>query len=257
MTLMKADLAGKAALVTGGASGIGLATVERLAGCGARVALNHLPDDPAGQREIERLRAAGHDVVAAPGNVADPHAAARIVTATVGALGRLDYLVNNAGTPASREPVPFADLDRLDEEFWQKILATNLVGLFRCVRAAAPYLKASRGAVVNLASIAGFGGVGSSLAYAASKAGVVNLTRNLAIALAPEVRVNAVAPGLVDTPWTKPWAEARKQASVANTALKRMATPQDIADVILFFCAGADFVTGQTLICDGGRATAA
>lgn len=257
MTLMKADLAGKAALVTGGASGIGLATVERLAGCGARVALNHLPDDPAGPREVARLKQAGMDVVAAPGNVADPAGAGTIVAAAVELLGRLDYLVNNAGTPASREPVPFADLDRLDDEFWNKILATNLVGLFRCSRAAAPHLKKTRGAIVNLASIAGFGGVGSSLAYAASKAGVVNLTRNLAIALAPDVRVNAVAPGLVDTPWTSPWADTRKQASVANTALKRMATPQDIADVILFFCAGADFVTGQTLICDGGRATSA
>lgn len=257
MTLIKADLAGKAALVTGGASGIGLATVERLAECGARIALNHLPGDPAGPRELARLRAAGYAVVGVAGDVADPAGAGAIVSAAVQALGRLDYLVNNAGTPVSREPVPFADLDRLDEDFWNRILSTNLVGLFRCVRAAAPHLKASRGAVVNVASIAGFGGVGSSLAYAASKAGVVNLTRNLAIALAPEVRVNAVAPGLVDTPWTRPWPEARKQASVANTALKRMATPRDIADVILFFCAGADFVTGQTLICDGGRATAA
>ncbi|MCC7047955.1 MAG: SDR family oxidoreductase [Alphaproteobacteria bacterium] len=255
--MMKADLSGKAALVTGGASGIGLATVERLAGCGARVAMNHLPDDPAGAREIARLRAQGLDVVGAPGDVADANAASGIVGAVVAALGRLDYLVNNAGTPVSRDPVPFTDLDKLDEDFWGRILQTNLVGLFRCVRAAAPHLKASRGAVVNLASIAGFGGVGSSLAYAASKAGVVNLTRNLAIALAPEIRVNAVAPGLVDTPWTKPWADQRKRASVERTALKRMATPQDIADVILFFCAGADFVTGQTLLCDGGRATSA
>jgi len=253
MSLMNADLSGRAALVTGGASGIGLATVERLAGCGAKVALNHLPDDPAGPNEVARLRAAGRDVVAVPGNVADPAAAGAIVESAVAKLGRLDYLVNNAGTPVSREPVPFAEMDRLDEAFWNQILQTNLVGLFRCVRAAAPHLKKTRGAVVNLASIAGFGGAGSSLAYAASKAGVVNLTRNLSLALGPDVRVNAVAPGLVDTPWTKPWADSRKQASVARTALGRMATPADIAEVILFFCAGADFVTGQTLLCDGGR----
>lgn len=254
MTLITARLEGRAALVTGAASGIGLATVERLAGCGARVAMNHLPDDPAGPREIARLRGSGLDVVGAPGDVADPKGAAAIVGAAVGELGRLDYLVNNAGTPVSREPVPFKDLDRIDDAFWDKILETNLVGMFRCIRAAAPHLKKTRGAVVNLASVAGFNfGIGSSVPYAASKAGVINLTRNLSLALAPEVRVNAVAPGLVDTPWTKPWSQARKDVSVARTALGRMATTGDIADVILFFCAGADFVTGQTLLCDGGR----
>lgn len=254
MSLLSADLRGRSVLVTGGASGIGLATVERFAGCGARVALNHLPDDPAGPQEIAKLRAAGHDVVGAPGNVADPKAATAIVGAAIEELGTLDYLVNNAGTPVSREPVPFADLDRIDEAFWEKIFQTNLWGMFRCIRAAAPHLKKTRGAVVNLASVAGFSiGAGSSVPYAASKAGVINLTRNLSIALAPEVRVNAVAPGLVDTPWTQVWPQARKDGSVARTALGRMATPRDIAEVILFFCAGADFVTGQTLLCDGGR----
>jgi 3-oxoacyl-[acyl-carrier protein] reductase len=254
MSLLSADLKGRTALVTGGASGIGLATVERLAGCGARVALNHLPDDPAGPREIARLRTLGHDIVGAPGNVADPKGAPAIVGAAVAELGRLDYLVNNAGTPVSRDPVPFTDLDRIDEAFWEQIFQTNLWGMFRCIRAAAPHLKTTRGAVVNLASVAGFSiGAGSSVPYAASKAGVINLTRNLSIALAPEVRVNAVAPGLVDTPWTQVWPQGRKDGSVARTALGRMATPQDIAEVILFFCAGADFVTGQTLLCDGGR----
>lgn len=254
MSLLSADLKGRTVVITGGASGIGLATVERFAECGARVALNHLPDDPAGPREIARLRAAGRDVVGAPGNVADPKAATAIVGAAIEELGRLDYLVNNAGTPVSREPVPFTDLDRIDEDFWEKIFQTNLWGMFRCIRAAAPHLKKTRGAVVNLASVAGFSiGAGSSVPYAASKAGVINLTRNLSIALAPEVRVNAVAPGLVDTPWTQVWPQGRKDGSVARTALGRMATPKDIAEVILFFCAGADFVTGQTLLCDGGR----
>jgi 3-oxoacyl-[acyl-carrier protein] reductase len=162
-------------------------------------------------------------------------------------------LVNNAGTSATPVPIAFADLDALDEAFWQKILSTNLVGVFRCTRAAAPALLQARGAVVNVASVAGLGGTGSSLAYAASKAGVINLTRNLARALAPEVRVNAVAPGLVDTAWTRPWPEERKRASLAQTWLGRMCRPEEVAEVILFLCAGASYVTGETIAVDGGR----
>jgi 3-oxoacyl-[acyl-carrier protein] reductase len=253
MTLITAKLDGHAVLVTGGASGIGLATCERFAGCGAGVALNHLPGDPAGPREVARLAAAGYNVVSAPGDVSNPADIDGIVDAAVTAFGRLDWLVNNAGTAATREPIPFEKLDALDEALWSKILSTNLIGTFRCARAAAPHLKKSRGAIVNLASVAGLTSQGSSIPYGASKAGVVNLTRNLARALAPDVRVNAVAPGLVDTPWTKPWPETRKQNSIESTPLKRMATSADIADAILFLCAGADFVTGQTLPVCGGR----
>jgi 3-oxoacyl-[acyl-carrier protein] reductase len=176
------------------------------------------------------------------------------VKEAIGRLGgRLDHLVNNAGTAASRTPIPFEDLDALDEAFWQTILSTNLVGTFRCVRAAAPALREAKGAVVNVASLAGIGGAGSSLAYAASKAGVINLTRNLARALAPDVRVNAVAPGLVETPWTRPWPEERKRASVESIWLRRMARPEEIAEVIVFLCAGASYVNGETVIIDGGR----
>jgi 3-oxoacyl-[acyl-carrier protein] reductase len=253
MTLMTANLAGRAVLVTGGASGIGLATCERFAGCGAGVALNHLPGDPAGPREVARLKAAGFDVAAAPGNVSVPGDIDGIVDAAVAAFGRLDWLVNNAGMPISPDPVPFEQLDALTEEGWAAVLSTNLVGTFRCARAAAPHLRKTKGTIVNLASVAGLTMQGSSIPYGASKAGVVNLTRNLARALAPDVRVNAVAPGLVDTPWTRPWPQTRKDNSVESTPLKRMAQPADIADAILFLCAGADFVTGQTLPVCGGR----
>jgi 3-oxoacyl-[acyl-carrier protein] reductase len=117
---------------------------------------------------------------------------------------------------------------------------------------AAPALKAARGAIVNTASVAGLGAIGSSVAYGASKAALVNLTKNLARALAPEVRVNAVAPGLVDSPWTKSWPEERKRAHVAGTLIHRMVTPEDIAEAMLFLAAGAAMVTGQTLVVDGG-----
>src|ERR671932_339766 len=215
--MITADLGGKTALVTGGSSGIGLAAVDLFARCGATVAMNHLPDDPRGPAEIDRLEAAGLAVVA-----------------------------------ASVTPIDFADLDAMTEEFWTTILSTNLVGPFRCARAAAPALKAARGAIVNTASVAGLGRRGSSIAYAASKAGLINLTRSLARALAPEVRVNAVAPGLVDTPWTQPWSDERKRGTLERTLLGRLATPLDIAEAMLFLAAGAAFMTGETLVVDGG-----
>jgi 3-oxoacyl-[acyl-carrier protein] reductase len=250
--MITADLRGKTALVTGGGSGIGLATVELLLVCGAKVALNHLPDDQRAKGEVERLRAAGAAVVAAPGDVSRPGEAEEMVRAAVDGLGRLDILVNNAGTPGTTTPIAFADLDAMTEKFWQTILATNLLGPFRCAHAAAPALKRAQGAIVNTASVAGLGRVGSSIAYGASKAGLVSLTRSLAVALAPEVRVNAVAPGFVDSPWTKPWPEERRQAYIAASLMKRACTPADIAQAILFLAAGNTMITGHTLPVDGG-----
>ncbi len=245
-------LEGKTALVTGAASGIGLATAELFAQRKARVALNHLPDDTRGAAAVERLRAHGHAVIAAPGDVSKPDSAESMVRAAIDSLGRLDFLVNNAGTSATVEPIAPAELDRLSEEFWGTILATNLLGPFRCTRAAAAALKAARGAVCNTASVAGRNMPGSSMAYGASKAGLISLTKNLARALAPEVRVNAVAPGFVDTDWTRRWPIARKRDSIERTLLKRACTPADIAAAIVFLCADASMVTAQTLVVDGG-----
>jgi 3-oxoacyl-[acyl-carrier protein] reductase len=175
-----------------------------------------------------------------------------MVEQAVASLGRLDLLVNNAGTPGVREVVEPAQLDLITDDLWELLVQTNLVGVFRCSKAAAPALKAARGAIVSVSSVAGVYVPGSSLAYSATKAGVINLTRNLARGLAPEVRVNAVAPGAVDSSWQIEWGEARVRQSIERAALKRRCTPDDIAEVIVFLGFAGAMVTGQTVVVDGG-----
>jgi 3-oxoacyl-[acyl-carrier protein] reductase len=177
-----------------------------------------------------------------------------MVGEAVAALGGLDILINNAGTSGGSQPIPFSDLGAMTEAFWQKILSTNLLGAFRCAHAAAAALQDGSGAIVNTASISGLGVRGSSIAYAASKAALISLTRSLSSALGPHVRVNAVAPGFVDTPWTKEWSQERRSKAVERTILKRMAQPEDIAEAMLFLAAGAGYITGQTIVLDGGVA---
>ncbi len=248
------DMTGKKALVTGGASGIGLAVTELFLKANATVAVNHLPNDARAEQTVRDLAAKGLKVMAAPGDVSQQASADAMVANAIEQLGGLDFLINNAGTPGTPDPIDFADLDAMTEPLWDSILATNLVGPFRCTRAAAKALRASRGAVVNTASVSGLGIRGSSIAYAASKAGLINLTRSLARALAPDVRVNAVAPGLVQSPWTLGWPEDRKQRTKDSTLLKRLTTPTEIAEVIGYLAAGAGYITGQTIVADGGQA---
>ena len=245
------DLTGKRVLITGAASGIGLATARAFASAGATVAVNYLPGDPRGVTTVTELTGAGYSAVGAPGDVAVRESAEQLITEAVSALGGLDVLVNNAGISGFVEPPPFDDLDALGEELWSQIISTNLLGPFWCTRAAAEHLRATRGAVVNTASIAAFGGRSSSIAYGASKAGLINLTRTMALALAPDVRVNAVAPGLVLTPLTEGWPEERKDRATQAALLKRTVEPEEVAQAIVFLGMNRA-ITGQTLVVDCG-----
>ncbi|HEX5326257.1 MAG TPA: SDR family oxidoreductase [Acetobacteraceae bacterium] len=250
--MIRYDLDGRAALVTGAASGIGFATAQMLAQNGASVAVNFLPDDTRGPEAVNRLTANGLKAIGAPGNVGAPGEAESMVMAAIDRLGRLDLLVNNAGTPGTNRRIAPAELDFITDDFWQRLLQVNLLGVFRCTKAAAPALKSVKGAVVNTASIAGLGRAGSSLTYSATKAGVVSLTQNLARALAPEVRVNAIAPGAVDSAWAVEWTDEERRQSIERALLKRRCQPEDLAEVILFLGFGAAMVTGQTIVVDGG-----
>lgn len=249
---LRYDLSGKAAIITGAASGIGLATATMLARNGCAVAINFLAGDARGPEAVANLRQEGLNAIEAPGNVGVAGECEAMVESAVKRLGRLDLLVNNAGTPGVTEVVPPARLDLITEELWQTLLEVNVLGVFRCSKAAAPYLKETGGSIVSTASIAGVHSAGSSMAYGATKAAVVNMTKNLARGLAPEVRVNAVAPGAVNSSWQIQWGPERLQDSIDKAALKRRCETDDLAEVIVFLGFGASMVTGQTIVVDGG-----
>jgi 3-oxoacyl-[acyl-carrier protein] reductase len=163
-------------------------------------------------------------------------------------FGKLDILVNNAATTFF---IDLADFESMTEDKWDRIYAVNVKGLFWCTRAAAPALRTAKGCVINIASMAGFSGKGSSIAYGASKAAVIALTKGLASAMAPDVRVNAIAPGMVDSPWNTGRSE-RVQRAAAGTPLGRVPTSADIGEVVLDLASGFSLATGMTVQIDGG-----
>lgn len=241
---------GAVALVVGGSGGIGAATAVMLAEAGARVVVTHLPGDgEAGAAGLARLPGAGHATMAA--DVADTRSLVALREELAGRYGRLDILVNAAGFT---RPVSHADLDALDDGLIDRMFQVNWRGQFASVRTFAPMLRASGdGLVVSLSSIAAFTGVGSSIAYCAAKAGIDVMTKALARVLAPEVRVLAVSPGVVDTRFVPGRGADFNEKVAASTPLGRIATADDIAAAIVSCATMLTFSTGTTVVVDGGR----
>ncbi len=249
------NLNGKAAVVTGATRGVGRATALALARGGCSVLINYSRSREEAEATAAEVRALGVSAVCFQAAVEDDAACRAMMAAAVKELGRLDILVNNAGTTRF---IPPADLDAVTDADWEHILGVNVKGPFQCARAARSHLEATGGGdIVNVASIAAYTGTGSSIPYCASKAAVVNLTIALARALAPNIRVNAVAPGFIAGDWLRRGLgesyEATKKAREAQSLLGRVCEPEDVAAAILSFIIGSDMVTGQTLICDGGQ----
>ncbi|MGE0874546.1 MAG: SDR family NAD(P)-dependent oxidoreductase [Burkholderiales bacterium] len=239
----------RVAVVTGSSSGIGEATVRELAKRGWSVVVNYSTSAAAAEKVAKECG----NAIAVKADVAEDAQCRALVQAALDKWGRLDALVNNAGTTKF---VPHADLDGLSAGDFQRINAVNVIAPFQMCRAAAPALKASRGSIVNVSSLASMLGTGSSIAYAASKSALNTLSMSLARVLAPEVRVNVLAPGFVETPWLAAGYGDKypkiRAAYEGIAPLQSVAKPEDVADAIAWLVEGAAQVTGQILYVDGG-----
>ncbi|HEY3363556.1 MAG TPA: SDR family oxidoreductase [Symbiobacteriaceae bacterium] len=243
------ELAGKVAIITGGGTGLGRAVTLGLAMQGVDVAINyaHSEADAADTaKEAEALGVRAIILKADMGNGAEIDAMARHVEER---LGRIDILVANAGTTVF---VPMNDLDGVSEADWDKLMNVNVKGPWLCAKAVAPAMKrAGGGRIVTVSSIAGLQPMGSSMPYCVSKAALIHLTRCLATALAPDVLVNTVAPGLLETRWNAGHSPETRKKFHDSTLLKRIATVEDTADQVLSLIKTGS-MTGQTIIVDGG-----
>lgn len=244
-------LAGKVAFVAGGTGGIGAPVCEALAANGAAVLAGYRRSQEAAEALVSRLPQAAfpHAAVRAP--VTDSAALKELAAEIDRRYGRCDILVNCAGITRF---VAHACLDELDDALIDDILATNVRGAFATVRALAALLKRTGGAlVVNMSSIAGVTAVGSNVIYCASKAALDNMTKSLARALAPDIRVVSVSPGLVDTEFVKKLDRSWRDAQAAQTPLKRLAVPREVADAVVALATTLTFTTGGIIPIDGGR----
>ena len=241
------------ALVTGSASGIGRAAALRLARGGYDVAINYSRSADRAEKTLADLREAGATAEAYQADVSDDVAVRAMVAAVVERFGRFDVLVNNAGTTSEAAP---DDLDAVTADDWDRVFAVNVRGLFQVTRAAEPHLRAAEGSVVNVASIVGLRPGPQPHAYAASKAAVISLNRTLSRALAPQVRVNAVAPGWIAGEWMErtlgenyDWLMERR---AKQTPMRRNVTLEDVAESVFALATSHPFVTGDVVVIDGG-----
>nr|WP_245203893.1 SDR family oxidoreductase [Ammoniphilus resinae] len=245
----KVEFKNKVALVTGGGTGIGKATSIALAKRGATVIVNYSRSEFDAEETVRLIKQEGGRAIAIQADVTQDKAVRNMIQAAVRQFGTVDLLVNNASIT---KHIPMDDLDSATEDVWDELFDVNVKGMFYCARAVAPFMKKNQqGAIVNLGSIAGQTGLGSSLPYAVSKAAVHGLTKSLARALAPEIRVNCIVPGAVVTRW---WAGQEEQMKklAPNLLLQRISTPDDIAHMI---CAALqqEAITGQMITVDSGQ----
>lgn len=240
------------ALVTGSATGVGRACVMRFASMGYRVVVNYSRSQSDAEQTADEIRQSGADVLVAKCDVSDDAGVRQMIAMVREKWDRLDVLVNNAATTNF---VPHAELETLTEAMWDRMLAVNLKGAFFVSRAASDLLRAGDGgSIVNVSSIAGKTGSGSSIAYCATKAGLNTMTLSLARVLAPEIRVNAVCPGFIDSRWIRQgnpdWDLGEM---VQGVPIPRASSPDDIADAVVFLATGTQMTTGQLLDVDGGQ----
>lgn len=244
------DLQDKVALVTGGGTGIGRATSLTLASHGAAVAINYSRSRDEAVSTVNEIQEAGGRAIAARADVSRDGEVREMVGHVAAELGAPQLLVNNASVTRM---IPFEDLDGATDEIWDELLAVNVKGMFHCARAVAPHMKErGEGAIVNLGSIAGLTGSGSSLPYAVSKSAVVGLTKSLSRALAPRVRVCCVVPGFVPTRWWAGSEEGLVESLSNKSLLQRTTSPEDVAGIVRDLLS-QEAMTGQTLTVDGGQ----
>ena len=244
-------LEGCAAIVTGGSGGLGQRICRALALNGVDVVVNYADSEAKAKGVADELEKLGVRALAIQADVTDPAAVARMVEQTKTEFGRIDILVNDA---AFNKTIGFADLDGMTLELWDHIMTTNLTSAFICIKAVAPLMREQRqGRIVNISSGAGVAPRGSSIAYAVSKAGMIHLTKCMAVALAPYVSVNCVAPGFMEGTRMSANRPAEYVATVADLLLlRRVVDKDDVADQVVTFCRSGS-VTGQTIVMDGGR----
>lgn len=243
------ELRDKVIIITGGGTGVGKSTALKLVDAGAKVVINYSRSEKEAFKVVKEITQLGGTAFAIRANVGIKEEVNKMVFQTVKSFGTVDGLVNNASITAQ---IQMDDLDAITDDVWDSLFNVNVKGMFHCVKAVVPYMKKQQsGVIVNLGSVAGITGIGSSIPYAATKAAIHTMTRALAIALAPYIRVNSIAPGAVNTRW---WSgnEDKMYQLAGNLPLRRISTPEDIADAILFQLT-QESVTGQVFTIDNGQ----
>lgn len=243
------ELKDKVVIITGGGTGVGRATALKLAAAGTKVVINYSRSEKEATEVVNEITQQGGAAFAYRANVAIENEVINMVSQTLTTFGKVDGLVNNASITAQ---IAMDDLDAVTDEVWDSLLNVNVKGMFHCIKAVVPYMKKQQsGVIVNMGSVAGTTGIGSSIPYAATKSAIHTMTRSLAIALAPYIRVNCISPGAVDTRW---WSgnEEKMYQLAGNLPLKRISTPDDIAEAILFQLT-QESVTGQVFTIDNGQ----